>query len=130
MDLSNLGVDKKKVAVNYLFDDEQGEFEVHRIQDPDAGEPDDEDFEVLLAAVNDLEGEDSETKVEISEAEAKEILMAMVKGKPRPRSFQGAMKVKKNRDLARGYGAGRNGSIRPGTYKVSIEELQKRTRCH
>ena len=89
LDLSNLGVDKKKVAVNYLFDDEQGESEVHHIQDPDAVEPEDEDFEVLLAAVNDLEGEDSETKVEISEAEAKEILMAMVKGKPRPagRSF-------------------------------------------
>ena len=40
------------------------------------------------------------------------------------------MKAKKNRDLARGFGAGRDGALRPGTYKVSIEELKRRTKCH
>ena len=40
-------------------------------------------------------------------------------------------KAKKSKELARGFGAGRNGAngqiIRPGNYKLSIEEIKKRT---
>ena len=72
--------------------------------------------------------DDEETLTEITESEAKEVLMTMIRDKPKNRTFQGAMKAKKNRDLARGFGAGRDGGLRPGTYKVSIEELKKRTK--
>lgn len=51
-------------------------------------------------------------------------------GKGKGRSYAGAMKAKKNRDLARGFGAGRDGMLRPGTYEVSISELKKRTKCN
>ena len=49
------------------------------------------------------------------------------------------MKAKKAKELSRGYGAGRTGAtnnfkqpdyFKPGTYKVSIEELKKRTKCN
>lgn len=57
--------------------------------------------------------------------------MTMIKdGKGKGRSYAGAMKAKKNRDLARGFGAGRDGMLRPGTYEVSISELKKRTKCN
>ena len=75
-----------------------------------------------LAEMSDGENE-GQTTTEITEGEAKEVLLS-----PRTRSFQGAMKAKKNRDLARGFGAGRDGALRPGTYKVSIEELKRRTK--
>ena len=52
------------------------------------------------------------------------------KGRGKGRTFSGALKAKKNRDLARGYGAGRDGALRPGTYQVSISELKKRTKCN
>ena len=45
------------------------------------------------------------------------------------KTFSSALKAKKNRDLARGFGAGRDEALRPGTYKLSIEELKRRTRC-
>ena len=67
-----------------------------------------------------------------NEATAKEMLLTMAKDRreQRPRTFHGAQKAKKNRDLARGYGAGRDGALQPGRYKVSIEEIQKRTKCN
>lgn len=72
-----------------------------------------------------------EPDVTLTEGETKEILMTMIKdGKGKGRSYAGAMKAKKNRDLARGFGAGRDGMLRPGTYEVSISELKKRTKCN
>ena len=92
----------------------------------------DEDTEMLLTTLAEMsDGEnDGQTTMEITEGEAKEVLLTMLKERPLTRSFQGAMKAKKNRDLARGFGAGRDGALRPGTYKVSIEELKRRTKCH
>ena len=101
--------------------------------DPEDAE--DSDYEVLLSAVAHLDGAEADDQnrenVVFSETEAQEILLAMVKDKKenRHRTFHGAQKAKKNRDLARGYGAGRDGHLRPGSYKVSIQEIQKRTRC-
>ena len=76
-------------------------------------------------------GEPSDQVVSLTEAETKEILMTMVKDhKHRPRNFATAQKAKKNRDLARGYGAGRDGFMCPGTYEVSVSELKKHTKCN
>ena len=85
-----------------------------------------------MAAVADLEDTESvDPEVILTEGETKEILMTMIKdGKGKGRSYAGAMKAKKNRDLARGFGAGRDGALRPGTYEVSISELKKRTKCN
>ena len=90
------------------------------------------DYEVLLAAAEDL-GVD-EPPEEFEEADAREILATMVRdhrsfgggkggGK---RSFQQVNRMKKNKELAREYGVARKG---PGTYRVSIEELKRRTKC-
>lgn len=47
------------------------------------------------------------------------------------RSFQAVSQMKKTKELSREHGTGRRGftPMQPGTYKVSIEELKKRTRC-
>ena len=97
-------------------------------------ESEDERAELLLATLADLEDPENAHENEpviLTESETKEILMTMVKDhRSKGRSYSGAMKTKKNRDLARGFGAGRDGILRPGTYEVSISELKKRTRCN
>eukprot|EP00435_Cladocopium_sp_Y103_P046298 s788_g13.t1 len=133
LDLSTLGSDKKKTAT-YLLDKET----TKEIQYVDAteveSETDAEPTELLLATLADLEDSENATEndpVILTESETKEILMTMVKDhRSKGRSYSGAMKAKKNRDLARGFGAGRDGILRPGTYEVSISELKKRTRCN
>ena len=134
LDLSHLGSEKKKSGTtsNYLLDYDN----VSEIQLMDASEFDEtestEPTEVLMAAVADLDDEGfGDPDVTLTESETKEILMTMIKdGKGKGRSYAGAMKAKKNRDLARGFGAGRDGVLRPGTYEVSISELKKRTKCN
>ena len=138
LDLSNLGNDKKKSAVNYMSE----ESEVREIQYVDASdetyEPEDVDepTELMLAALAELDDPEvtgEEPSVVLTEAETKEIMLTMVrdsKGRGKGRSFASALKAKKNRDLARGYGAGRDGVLKPGTYQVSISELKKRTKCN
>ena len=89
--------------------------------------------DLLLTTMADLEepNESTDEMVTLSEMETKDILMTMLKdSKHRSRSYAGALKAKKNRDLARGYGAGRDGLLKPGTYEVSIQELKKRTKCN
>lgn len=69
--------------------------------------------------------------VTLTESETKEILMTMVRdSKGKGRNYASAIKAKKNRDLARGYGAGRDGMLRPGTCEVAISKLKKRTKCN
>lgn len=134
LDVSHLGTEKKKsgTSTNYMLDFDTAS----EIQLMDASEyaetESTEPTEVLMAALADLDDEESaEPEVTLTESETKEILMTMIKdGKGKGRSFAGAMKAKKNRDLARGFGAGRDGVLRPGTYEVSISELKKRTKCN
>ena len=138
LDLSSLGSDKKKNAINYVSD----EHGTQEIQYVDAAEetydPDefDETTEVMLATLAELDESEvpgEEPSVVLTEAATKEIMMTMIrdgKGRGKGRTFSGALKAKKNRDLARGYGAGRDGVLRPGTYQVSISELKKRTKCN
>eukprot|EP00434_Breviolum_minutum_P025504 symbB.v1.2.022535.t1/scaffold2006.1/size92704/3 len=134
LDVSHLGTEKKKsgTSTNYMLDFDTAS----EIQLMDASEyaetESTEPTEVLMAALADLDDEESaEPEVTLTESETKEILMTMIKdGKGKGRSYAGAMKAKKNRDLARGFGAGRDGVLRPGTYEVSISELKKRTKCN
>ena len=127
LDLTVLGNDKKKVTSNYMLDTE----DAHEVQHVENSEEpygeEDESIDVLLTALNDMEPEQSEQHAELTEGEAQEILLTMVKNKQR--TFAGSQQAKKNRDLARGWGAGRNGAIKPGNYHVSVAEIRRRTRC-
>ena len=92
----------------------------------------DPELELLMTAWKKVNDSDAEDVVEtiFDEDEAKEILSTMIKERSEiKKTFCSVLKAKKNRDLARGFGAGRDGTLRPGTYKVSIEELKRRTRC-
>ena len=133
LDMGNLGNDRKKSSVNFLTDNDEAK-EVQLMDIPEENEVDDEEAaELLLTTMADLEepNENSDEMVTLTESETKEILMTMVKdSRNKSRSFAGALKAKKNRDLARGYGAGRDGIMKPGTYEVSISELKKRTKCN
>lgn len=137
LDLANLGSDKKKNAINYVtaehgretqYDDVPDEtYEIDELEEPT------EVMLATLAELDDPEASGEEPSVILTEAETKEIMLTMVrdsKGRGKGRTFSGALKAKKNRDLARGYGAGRDGALRPGTYQVSISELKKRTKCN
>ena len=81
----------------------------------------------------DQEADDTNT---LEEDEAAEILATMIRQK---KTFRESMKEKKDRELSRGYGfAGRNskgkgkgaGFVKPRQYRVSIEEIKRRTRCN
>ena len=133
LDMTSLGNEKKKTTGHYMLEPE----EVHAMQHiPEEHEvsDDEEPVDVLLTAFNELEdGGEELPSVEFTEAEAQEILMTMVKDKQNKknhRTFAGSKHAKNNRDLARGFGAGRSGVLRPGSYKVSIEEIKKRTKCN
>ncbi|CAK9106986.1 unnamed protein product [Durusdinium trenchii] len=97
----------------------------------------DSDYEVLMAAAEDI-GLEPEHEI-FEESEAKEILATMVRDALKggnkgygkgfgKRTFANVTRMKKTKELSREYGSGRTG-IAPGTYKVSIEELKSRTRC-
>eukprot|EP00439_Symbiodinium_sp_Y106_P025281 s3286_g3.t1 len=112
----------------------------------DAGEAG-EDLEILLNAMEQLEGNEAGPEPELEafdEDEVKEVLATMVRERGKgsgKRNFKAVADAKKAKGLARGYGVhrdphGRFGprgdtdGIRPGnSYKVSIELLKKRTRC-
>lgn len=113
--------------------------------DDDPSEPcpdEDSDYEILLAAAEELgvEGTSEESEV-FEESEAKEILATMVKEHGKfssgkgggkgggKRNFANVTRMKKTKELSREYGRGRNGVLGTGTYRVSIEELKSRTRC-
>ena len=126
LDMSNLGNDRKRSSVNFLTENDDAK-EIQLMDIPEEFEVDDEDAaDLLLTTMADLSepNEPSDDMVTLSEAETKEILMTMVKdARNKGRNYASAVKAKKNRDLARGYGAGRDGLLKPGTYEVSISEL-------
>ena len=134
LDMNHLGSDRKKASVNYLADPE----DTKEIQLVDLDDEDDmmenDQTDILLTTMADLEepkNNSTDDMVTLTESETKDILMTMLKdAKHRGRNYAGALKAKKNRDLARGYGAGRDGLMKPGTYEVSISELKKRTKCN
>ena len=138
LDISNLGNDRKKNAINYVAaEQDPRETQYDEVLDEIyATEELEEPTEVMLATLAELddpEASGEEPSVILTEAETKEIMLTMVrdsKGRGKGKTFSGALKAKKNRDLARGYGAGRDGALRPGTYQVSITELKKRTKCN
>ena len=110
LDMSVLGNDKKKSKHTYLM-----ETEIQHLEPEEDYQTEDEPVEMLLTALQNFEENDAEENpVELTESEAQELLMTMVKehkgggkgGKSKTRTFAGAAKAKKNRDLARGYGAG------------------------
>ena len=101
----------------------------------------DSEYEVLMAAAEEL-GLDPATSAPdeeiFEESDAKEILATMVRdhvqGKGRgksggKRTFQQASRMKKTKELSREYGRGRSGFLPTGTYRVSVEELKRKTRC-
>ncbi|CAK8994914.1 GRF-type domain-containing protein, partial [Durusdinium trenchii] len=101
----------------------------------------DSEYEVLMAAAEEL-GLDPVTSAPdeeiFEESDAKEILATMVRdhgqGKGRgksggKRTFQQASRMKKTKELSREYGRGRSGFLPTGTYRVSVEELKRKTRC-
>ena len=130
LDMSVLGNDKRKAKVTYHLDDETTEInEVQHLKHDDTEPEEEESVEMLLTALQDFD-DTGGNSVELTEPEAQELLLTMAKGhRAKQNTFAGAAKAKKNRDLARGYGAGRQGAFRPGTYPVSIDEIKRRTRC-
>ena len=135
-------IPKKANAILHLDDDTEDP-EDHNEDAGEAGE----DLEILLNAMEQLEGNEAGPEPELEafdEDEVKEVLATMVRERGKgsgKRNFKAVADAKKAKGLARGYGVhrdphGRFGprgdtdGIRPGnSYKVSIELLKKRTRC-
>ena len=118
---AELGADKKKTQVNFLT-----EFEGHHIENNDIEENDEDKEEIdeieqcIMHLQDDVDGD-----TVLSEGEAAEILSTYVQQK---KTYTQSIKNKKARELVRGYGK-RDRPLRPGSYSVTIAELQKRTRC-
>ena len=118
---AELGADKKKNQVNFLT-----EFEGHHIANNDLEENDEdkEEIDELEQCIMHLQ-DDADGDTVLSEGEAAEILSTYVQQK---KTYTQSIKNKKARELVRGYGK-RDRPLRPGSYSVTIAELQKRTRC-
>ena len=130
---AELGTDKKKNQVHSLT-----EFEGHHIENNDIEENDEdkEEIDELEQCIMHLQ-DDADGDTVLSEGEAAEILSTYVQQK---KTYTQSIKNKKARELARGYGkrpppggydrgSVRDRPLRPGSYSVTIAELQKRTRC-
>ena len=136
--IDQVGTDKKQAKTTAVMMAETGEASKES-GDELENEP---DLHVLLAAMAEINaGEATEENILFTEEEAQEILATMVRDRKRiaQSTFAKTMKAKKAKELSRGYGAGRTGTsnlakqpdyFKPGTYKVSIEELKKRTKCN
>jgi hypothetical protein len=132
----NMKVDARKVGLDVKAQAAKTVFLAEKMT-PDLHDDNDEDGEqeLLLAALQELDDEEPPAEIDdddiFEESEAKELLLAMAKDSGK-RTFSQTLKAKKNKFLARGFGAGRDGSssassggpVKPGVYKVSIEELK------
>ena len=136
---AELGADKdrkKTTGVNYMeketyyMDDESG---MNLDEDSEA-----EAIHELETYVTELQGgREPGDEAVLSESEAAEILSTFLHQKKK--TYTESIK-NKAKELARGYGLGRRDQassayraqrpIRPGSYSVTIAELQKRTRCN
>ena len=97
----------------------------------------DKEIEILESYLTDLQpGEEIKNDEVLEEEDAAEILATIIKQK---KTYKESMREKKERELSRGYGLPSRGSkgggkgqgfMKPGQYKVSIEEIKRRTRCN
>ena len=131
-----LGSDKKKAA-NIMY------AETEPIED-DAEDSEyefDQETEAMEAYLTDLQAADDPLDKEFfEEEEAAEILATMIKQR---KTYKESIREKKEKELSRGYGGFQRGKkgkgkgtgkftgpVRPGLYRISVEELRKRTKCH
>lgn len=129
---SELGADKKKTS-SVLHTEMDYDVEIENDQDEEL----DQEIAALETFLTDLQPDQEADETEtLEEDEAAEILATMIRQK---KTFRESMKEKKDRELSRGYGfAGKNskgkgegaGFVKPGQYRVSIEEVKRRTRCN
>ena len=129
---SELGADKKKTS-SVLHTEMDYDVEIENDQDEEL----DQEIAALETFLTDLQPDQEADETEtLEEDEAAEILATMIRQK---KTFRESMKEKKDRELSRGYGfAGKNskgrgkgaGFVKPGQYRVSIEEIKRRTRCN
>ena len=131
LSITQVGVDKdskKASSSTQILLADQG--------DPDSADEQAQEIMSLEESLAELVGEDGMTasgEDPISEDDAAEILSMMIKKK---KGFVQTLKAKKHHELSRGYGNTREASGSKehefkgyGRFKVSIEELKKRTKC-
>lgn len=128
---SDVGSDRKRtnqtMALDYPEDDEN-------LSEDDLTK----EIQIMEAHLTSLRGDDGTEDDDIleEEEEAAELLATMIKQK---KTFKQSMREKKERELSRGYGMpprprpggpGQRdpGLFRPGHYKVSVEELKRKTK--
>ena len=107
----------------------------------ETGDEVDQEIEILENYLTDLQdGEEIAEHDVLEEEDAAEILAMMLKQK---KTYKESLREKKEKELSRGYGMpGKGGKgfgkglgkgrsfIQPGQYKVSIEEIKRRTKCN
>ena len=133
---SELGAEKAKVNKVYFAEDvlEKDPYD-------ETGDEVDQEIEILENYLTDLQdGEEIAEHDVLEEEDAAEILAMMLKQK---KTYKESLREKKEKELSRGYGMpGKGGKgfgkglgkgrsfIQPGQYKVSIEEIKRRTKCN
>ena len=131
---SELGADRKKAAGAFHTEYDR----VYATEEVIEGNgTDQEEIDNIEHYIVELQDEGPSEDTALSESEAAEILSTYLQQK---KTYTQSIKDKKTKELARGYGAGRRPNfslnrgdrdrpLRPGSYSVTIAELQKRTRC-
>ena len=133
---SELGAEKAKVNKVYFTEDV-----LEKEPYDEIGDEVDQEIETLENYLNELQdGEEIEERDVLEEEDAAEILAVMLKQK---KTYKESLREKKEKELSRGYGMPGKGSkgfgkslgkgrsfMQPGQYKVSIEEIKRRTKCN
>jgi hypothetical protein len=127
---AELGADRKKANGVLLTE------ALDELEDPQQYEVDEEINELEAYLMDYQKSQENDPEEILEENEAAEILATVLQQK---RSYKQALKLRKEKELSRGYGKGYNGSFSGGKgrgkpsgsnrYNVSIEEVRKRTRC-
>ena len=131
---SELGADRKKAA-GVFHTEYDGVYATEEVIEGNG--TDQEEIDNIEHYIMELQDEGPSEDTALSESEAAEILSTYLQQK---KTYTQSIKDKKTKELARGYGAGRRPNfslnrgdrdrpLRPGSYSVTIAELQKRTRC-
>ena len=131
---SELGADRKKAA-GAFHTEYDGVYATEEVIEGNG--TDQEEIDNIEHYIMELQDEGPSEDTALSESEAAEILSTYLQQK---KTYTQSIKDKKTKELARGYGAGRRPNfslnrgdrdrpLRPGSYSVTIAELQKRTRC-
>lgn len=125
---AELGADRKKANGVLLTE------ALDELEDPQEYEVDEEINELEAYLMDYQKSQENDPEEILEENEAAEILATVLQQK---RSYKQALKLRKEKELSRGYGKGYNGSFSGGKgrgkpsssnrYNVSIEEVRKRT---